>query len=85
MNDADKPLLGTCLRIWRQRKGLTQDSAARMLGVAATTWSHWETGRRIPTPRLLYLLRDMTGFSIGLMMCENSHRCRHARRQLYPE
>lgn len=85
MPDAEKPFLGECLRIWRKRENLSQESAARMLGVAATTWSHWETGRRIPTPRLLYLLRDMTGFSIGLMMCENSQCCRHARRILYPE
>lgn len=77
-----KPHLGECLQQWRRAQQLSQDSAARMLGVAASTWSHWETGRRMPTPRLLLLLRDLTGIPVGPMLCENAHQCPHARQWL---
>lgn len=70
-----KPQLGELLRRWRQDRSLSQENAARQLGVAATTWSHWETGRRLPTPCLLLLLRELTGISLGSMLCENAHRC----------
>lgn len=74
--------LGKRLRDWRKKEGHTQESAARRLGVASTTWSHWETGRRLPTPRLLFLIKDMTGLPLGTLLCENSHRCPYARRVL---
>lgn len=73
--------LGICLRLWRQRRGLTQENAASMLGVASTTWSHWETGRRMPGPNLLFLLRDLTGIPLGAMLCENAKNC--ARTKLF--
>jgi transcriptional regulator with XRE-family HTH domain len=86
MKRCDEIHLGRHLRDWRLRQGLSQEGAARKLGVAASTWGHWETGARLPTPRLLLLLREMTGMSIGYLMCENSENCPH-QRQLdpYPE
>lgn len=85
MNAHDHVQLGHCLRLWRQQRQLSQENAADILGVAATTWSHWETGRRLPTPHLLFLLRDMTEIPVGVMMCENAESCPHAKRYLYPE
>jgi len=75
MNGCTDIHLGEHLRDWRIAHRLSQESAARLLGVAASTWSHWETGRRLPTPRLLFLIREMTGMSIGYLMCENAHSC----------
>ena len=77
--------LGNCLRVWRQRAELSQENAAAMLGVASTTWSHWETGRRLPTPHLLFLLRELTGIPVGVMLCENAKDCPHAQGYLYTE
>ena len=76
--------LASALRRWRQHTLLTQETAASRLGVAATTWSHWETGRRLPTPRLLCLLRDLTGLSLGQMLCGNADRCPYMKKS-YPE
>jgi transcriptional regulator with XRE-family HTH domain len=84
-NEYSQLQLGQCIRHWRLQQQLSQESAAAMLGVAATTWSHWETGRRLPTPHLLLLLRDLTQIPIGVMLCENAANCPFAKRYLYSE
>lgn len=45
--------LGERLRICRERAGLTQDGAAKLLEVTQATISRYECGHR--TPRLLWL------------------------------
>lgn len=84
MDACDDIHLGRHLREWRLRQGISQEAAAARLGVAASTWGHWETGKRLPTPRLLLLLRELTGMSVGFLMCENSEHCpyRNPRRCL---
>ena len=85
MNPHSHVQLGECIRRWRRERDYSQENAANMLGVSATTWSHWETGRRLPTPQLLYLLRDLTGIPVGVMLCENARSCPFAKRFLYSE
>jgi len=87
MNPKNQPQvkLGECLLLWRHEQNLSQENAAAMLGVASTTWSHWETGRRVPTPHLLFLLSDLTQIPVGAMLCENAQSCPFAQRFLYPE
>ncbi len=63
------------LKEWRQRHGIKASSAAIELGVAASTWNHWETGRRFPSGRLLVQLIDYTGISLKEIVCENAHAC----------
>jgi len=43
------------LKVWREIDGLTQDSAARILGVSIRTLQGWELGRPMPYPRLLQI------------------------------
>jgi transcriptional regulator with XRE-family HTH domain len=38
------------LKIWRQSSGLSQEKAARALGVDEGTWRRWEAGSRQPSP-----------------------------------
>ncbi len=46
--------IGAALRWIRTRQGLTQQEASRLEGAADfRTLSHWETGRKIPSLRLL--------------------------------
>jgi DNA-binding transcriptional regulator YiaG len=38
------------LRSWRKGRRLTQQDAARLLGVPLRTWQNWEIGWRTPPP-----------------------------------
>jgi DNA-binding XRE family transcriptional regulator len=44
---------GENLAFWRKRRNLSQKQAAHRLGVAKSTWSQWESGKR--TPSIIYL------------------------------
>ena len=63
------------LKAWRTEKGIKVSAAARELGVAPSTWTHWETGRRFPTAALLLALIRYTGIPLVEFVCENSARC----------
>lgn len=39
---------GTSLRAARERKGLSQDDAARRVGVKVGAWGAWERGQQVP-------------------------------------
>ncbi len=46
--------IGAALRLIRTRQGLTQVAASKLEGAADfRTLSHWETGRKLPSLRLL--------------------------------
>ncbi len=50
----EDPPIGEALRLIRIRQGLTQQAASRLEGAADfRTLSHWETGRKLPSLRLL--------------------------------
>ena len=40
-------------RLVRERSGLTQSELAQLVGVDRSAVSRWETGRRIPGPRVI--------------------------------
>lgn len=52
------------LRQWRVRLGLTQEEAARKLGLKEPTLSRYENGRRIPTLTRAAKLSEQTGIPI---------------------
>lgn len=47
----------------RERKGLTAQKAATLLGISITTLSNWETGRTSPTAPMLIELCNLYGCS----------------------
>lgn len=50
------------IRTTRLRLGLTQGQAARLVGVEARTWRHWEAGERVmpePVRRILGMVEDV--------------------------
>lgn len=59
------PVHGACaavhpLRAWRVARGLTLAQAARTVGTTRQVWHNWETGKRLPRPRYMARLRDVT-------------------------
>ena len=50
-------------------------AAAQGLGVAASTWGHWETGYRFPTGSVLLDLVRYTGLSLVELICEHGEHC----------
>lgn len=74
--------LPVALQRWRQRRGLKISAAAAGLGVAASTWGHWETGFRFPTGSILLDLVQYTGLSLVELVCEHAEHCPLARRKL---
>jgi transcriptional regulator with XRE-family HTH domain len=71
--------LGARLLRWRKGQDHSQQIAVRRRGVAATTWSHWEAGRRLPRTRMLKLLSELTGMSLGRMLYEYGDNCLKTR------
>jgi transcriptional regulator with XRE-family HTH domain len=69
------------LKHWREDKGIKVSAAARELGVASSTWTHWETGRRFPSASLLLGLIEYTGVPLVELICENSAKCPFRKRQ----
>jgi DNA-binding transcriptional regulator YiaG len=72
---AEFSYLPTALHQWRLRKGLKISAAASGLGVAASTWGHWETGFRFPTGSVLLDLVRYTGMSLVELICEHGSHC----------
>ncbi len=61
-------VLGSHLRRWRERAGLTQSQVANQIGVIQTTISFWEIGRHgIPTAQLARLAQmyGVSGDELG--------------------
>jgi transcriptional regulator with XRE-family HTH domain len=54
---------GALLRRWRQGEGLTQREAAKRLGIAQSTYSAVETGRRQPTKPQAAKLAEVAGIT----------------------
>lgn len=80
----DLAALGPNLKRWRLAKGLKLSAAAAELGVATSTWDHWENGRRFPTGRRLLELVAYTGLPLNLLVCANADRCPYAKQQPQP-
>lgn len=78
--------LPQALQRWRERRGLKISAAAQGLGVAASTWGHWETGFRFPTGSVLLDLVQYTGMSLVELICEHAEQCpfKHALKPTAP-
>lgn len=68
------------LKAWRAKKKIKISSAAAGLGVAASTWSHWECGRRFPSGALLLEIITYTGIPLVELVCENAQTCQCRQR-----
>lgn len=51
------------LRRYRDTIGITQLELANQLGVTNVTVSRWETGKRVPRPRVVTEISEKTGIS----------------------
>jgi transcriptional regulator with XRE-family HTH domain len=54
---------------------MKMEAVAAELGVATSTWGHWEEGRRFPTLENLALLARYTGIPIQHFLCPHKSRC----------
>lgn len=58
-------LLSAKLKELRKVNNYTQDYVASALGVIRQTYSHYETGKRTPSPETLYLLAGLYNISVN--------------------
>ena len=56
------------LRELRKAHSYTQDYVATALGVARQTYSHYETGKRTPSPEILFKLAGLYNISVDDLM-----------------
>ena len=49
----------------RERQGLSQEDAARKVGITTRQWQRWETGESMPYPRNLDMVASRFGISIS--------------------
>ena len=61
-------LLSKKLKELRKAYSYTQDDVAAALGIVRQTYSHYETGNRIPRPEMLYKLAGFYHISIDDLM-----------------
>ena len=61
-------MVGEALKAIRRSRGLTQEQAAEKVGVAASQWSSWETGRHAPQGDSLVRLCEGLGVEAGELM-----------------
>lgn len=53
------------IRAAREKKGWSQETAARKLDVALVTWSRWETGRNSPSISMLQEVAELLGTTVS--------------------
>lgn len=61
-------LLPAELKKLRKAHGYTQDDVASLLGIVRQTYSHYETGKRTPSPESLYKLAGFYNISVDDLM-----------------
>ena len=64
----NKKLLPAKLKELRTVHGYTQDYIASVLGIARQTYSHYETGKRKPSPDSLFKLAGLYNISVDDLM-----------------
>lgn len=47
------------IKVWRVRKGLTQEQLAKKMGVSTPTIHYWENGTTIPSGKNLQMLASV--------------------------
>lgn len=63
-----KDLLAKRLKELRKAHGYTQDYVAAFLGLVRQTYSHYETGKRSPSPEILFKLAGLYSISVDDLM-----------------
>lgn len=58
----------TSLTDWRERKGITQARAAKVLGISQGYYSKLELGLQTPRPKLAKRLMARTGLTLEILM-----------------
>jgi transcriptional regulator with XRE-family HTH domain len=53
------------LRELRERQGLSQEDAARKVGITQRQWQRWESGDSMPYPRSLDMVASTFGISVA--------------------
>ena len=66
--DSFAQTLGDRLRTYRERAGLTQSDVADMLNITAQAYSHYETGRRAPSPDNFYRIAQIYHTSMEYLL-----------------
>ena len=61
-------LLAKRLKELRKAHGYTQDYVADFLGLVRQTYSHYETGKRSPSPEILFKLSGLYSISVDDLM-----------------
>lgn len=61
-------LLAKRLKELRKAHGYTQDYVAEFLGLVRQTYSHYETGKRSPSPEILFKLAGLYSISVDDLM-----------------
>ncbi len=60
---------------WRARKKLSNKEVSQKLGVASSTWSQWETGKRRPSVSYVSLLAKVLDVPACALFSENLIAC----------
>ncbi len=60
--------LGTKLKELRKLNNYPQEYVASSLGIIRQTYSHYETGKRMPSPEMLYKLSLLYNISVESLM-----------------
>ena len=61
-------MLPSRLKDLRKAHGYTQDYVAEFLGLVRQTYSHYETGKRTPSPEILFKLAGLYSISVDDLM-----------------
>ena len=70
MGRVEDQLAGALLKVARGRSGLSQRAFADLIGIAQSTLSAYETGKRQPTLPTLLSLLSRAGFDLKLEVTE---------------
>ena len=56
------------IKLFREKRGLTQDSLAKLLGVRQSTVAMWETAENLPRAGKLPLLAKILGCTVDELL-----------------
>lgn len=63
-DNEDLEIIGNRLKAARIALGLSQKELYETLGVKAAAWSHWEGGKRMPDPVVMFELYKRHGITL---------------------
>lgn len=69
--------IGMRLKAARLALGLSQKEVYEALGVGASTWHHWESGKRTPDPLVMAKLQKLHGISLDWIFAADPSNLPH--------